>query len=55
MNNPKVKVDHLGELLGPHAAVRGDEAIHYGFGKGHGREFSWNDTAKWYYFGAMLL
>lgn len=31
-----LRVDHLGELLGPHAAVRGDEAIHYGFGKGHG-------------------
>ena len=29
------RVDHLGELLGPHAAVRGDETIHYGFGKGH--------------------
>ena len=31
-----LRVDHLGELLGTHAAVRGDEAIHYGFGKGHG-------------------
>ena len=39
-----LRVDHLGELLGPHAAVRGDEAIYYGFGKGHGWEFSRNNT-----------
>lgn len=38
-----LRVDHLGELLGTHAAVRGDEAIYYGFGKGHGWEFNWND------------
>lgn len=30
-----LRVDHLGELLGTHAAVRGNEAIYYGFGKGH--------------------